>query len=68
MKTASGIVALLLSLLTLLNVAGCSKAEKEYDSFIAYNNSAQGSVEGFMRGWSSASQGDPFGAVLEPRE
>ena len=65
MKTASGIIALILGLLTMLNIAGCSKAEQAYNEFIAYSNSAPGTVEGFMRGWRGASQGDPFGAVLD---
>ena len=65
MKTASGIIALILGLLTLLNIAGCSKAQKEYDDFVAYSNSTRGGMEGFMRGWSSGSRGDPFGAALD---
>lgn len=64
MKTASGVIALVLGILTVLNVGGCVKAEHDYSQFEAYQNSAAGTAENFARGFQSGSQGDLFGATL----
>ena len=64
MKTASGIVALILGILAVLNIGGCVKAEQDYSQFEAYHNSTAGTAEDFARGYQSGSQGDLFGATL----
>ena len=64
MKTASGIVALILGILAVLNIGGCVKAEQDYSQLEAYHSSAAGTAEDFARGYQSGSQGDLFGATL----
>ena len=64
MKTASGVIALILGILGIFNVGGCIKTRDEYRSFLRYNNSSAGVVESVVRGFEGGSKGDPFGAVL----